>query len=147
MPSQTDAGDSPPPPMTRAQVARRLGTHVTTVRRLERAAKLHPTRNAHGVWLFDPREVEQIAVARSLDGAGGVIAARVFKALRDGFSLRDIVIACELSPDVVQRLYADWLAMESPARASALRLAAATAGDKRTGRSTITPSHGDPESR
>ncbi|MGA2450282.1 MAG: MerR family transcriptional regulator [Polyangiaceae bacterium] len=118
MTSQTPRGDceKPPQQMTRHQVARRLGTHITTVRRLERSGKLNPTRNDHGVWLFDPREVEQIASARTLAATSGAVAAKVFQALRDGFSLRDIVIAFELPPHVVRGLYADWQAMEPPRR-------------------------------
>jgi hypothetical protein len=103
-----------PPKLTRNQVARRLGVHITTVRRLERAKKLRPQKNEHGTWLFDAQEVEQLAAARTSAATSGAVAARVFQALRDGFSLQDIVIAFQLPPRVVRELYAEWQAMERP---------------------------------
>jgi len=147
MTSRTPRGDdsASPKPLTRTQVAKRLGTHVTSVRRLERARKLNPTKNEHGVWLFDSREVDQIALKRSLDQASGEVASKVFKALHDGFGLREIVIAFALPPHVVRGLYADWLAMEPPRRAS-YRAAGEPQGDAPAG-SSETPPMGDPDAR
>jgi hypothetical protein len=46
--------------LTRAQVARRLGKSIATVRRLE-GEQLHPTRDAAGIHQFDAAEVERLA--------------------------------------------------------------------------------------
>lgn len=43
--------------MTRSQVAQRIGRSIATVRRLE-GVELHPVRDATGVYLFDPADVE-----------------------------------------------------------------------------------------
>lgn len=55
--------------LTRSQVARRLGRSLATVRRLE-GIELHPQRDARGVNLFDPDEVD--AVASQLAESGSV---------------------------------------------------------------------------
>lgn len=47
--------------MTRAQVARRLGKSIATVRRLE-GVLLHPERDARGVHRFRVDEVERLAI-------------------------------------------------------------------------------------
>ena len=57
--------------MTRAQVAKRLGKSIATVRRLEGVA-LHPVVDADGVHWFDPDEVERFkqGLARRASGSG-----------------------------------------------------------------------------
>jgi hypothetical protein len=103
--------------MTRDQVARRLGVHITTVRRYERKGRLHPKVNDHGVWLFDPEEVERLATTRNVASPSGAVAARVFRALYEGYSLQQIVMEYQLPPALVRGLYAEWKAMETPERA------------------------------
>src|SRR5215831_3722342 len=49
--------------LTRSQVAERLGVSVGTVRNLERAGELKPTRE-NGVNLFDPRDRSPICAPR-----------------------------------------------------------------------------------
>jgi hypothetical protein len=105
-----------PSPMTRTQVARRLGVSIATVRRLERAGKLKTEANAFGTRLFDPVEVERLAAARTATATSGALAARVFQAIRDGFELRDIVIALQVPPRVVRELFAEWQAMGPSSR-------------------------------
>lgn len=51
--------------LTRAQVARKLGRSIATVRRLE-GSVLHPVRDAQGVYCFDAGEVERVARERRL---------------------------------------------------------------------------------
>jgi hypothetical protein len=46
--------------LTRAQVARRLGKSIATVRRLE-GDQLHPRRDDAGVYRFDSAEVDRLA--------------------------------------------------------------------------------------
>jgi hypothetical protein len=57
--------------LTRAQVAKRLGRSIATVRRLEGVA-LHPTRDPAGIHRFDDDEVQ--AVAGRMDDAGLTVA-------------------------------------------------------------------------
>lgn len=63
--------------LTRAQVAKRLGRSIATVRRLEGVA-LHPVLDSDGIHRFDPDEVERVAErGRVLPaGVGGCDAAR-----------------------------------------------------------------------
>lgn len=46
--------------MTRAEVAKRIGRSIATVRRME-GKELHPSVDWNGVHLFDPDEVEAVA--------------------------------------------------------------------------------------
>ena len=45
--------------LTRSQVAKRLGKSIATIRRME-GTELFPTRDARGVYRFDPKEVDQV---------------------------------------------------------------------------------------
>jgi hypothetical protein len=69
MPGQAAAAPSPIgyawAMLTRAQVARRLGKSIATVRRLE-GSQLHPRRDASGVFRFDEAEVSRLAAARGM---------------------------------------------------------------------------------
>lgn len=56
--------------LTRAQVARRLGRSIATVRRLE-GSVLHPTRDHRGVYRFDDAEVAKLARDRRLSPREG----------------------------------------------------------------------------
>lgn len=50
--------------ITRAQVARRLGRSIATVRRLE-GSVLHPSRDVDGVYRFDASEVDRVVAERA----------------------------------------------------------------------------------
>src|SRR5947207_94075 len=84
--------------LTRGQAARRLGVAVATVRRME-GTKLHPRRE-DGLWLFDPQEVERLALERATEprpaqeaqrADGGDLAAEVFALLDERRSFSTIV--------------------------------------------------------
>lgn len=45
--------------LTRAGVAKRLGKSIATIRRME-GVELHPVRDEHGVYRFDPDEVDRV---------------------------------------------------------------------------------------
>lgn len=99
--------------ITRGEVAGLMGVSITTVRRLQ-GRDLHPRRSADGVYLFDPREVEEVRARRppppeKVDSLGpGELAAAAFKLFRDGVDVRDAVIALARQPAEVEALYADW---------------------------------------
>jgi hypothetical protein len=86
---------------------------VTTVRRLQ-GSELHPRRSPEGVYLFDPREVEEASARRPPPPERvecrepGELAAEAFKLFRDGVDVRDAVIALRRPPVEVEALYADW---------------------------------------
>src|SRR5690349_13236282 len=71
--------------LTRAQVAKRLGKSIATVRRLEGHA-LHPTRDERGIHRFDRAEVDQLAIQRALPGAA---RSRWFESARP-FACHDV---------------------------------------------------------
>ena len=112
--------------MTRQQVADRLGVSVATVRRME-GKELHPTIGINGVRLFDPKEVETIALSRPTRGPAppqkradqpllsgsvtGDVAADVFADLDAGHPAATIVVTRRLPPEVVRRLHSDWLSL------------------------------------
>lgn len=100
---------------TRGEVGKILGCCRATVQRLD-GTRLHPVADERGVARYHPAEVHAI---RHHDGrkpiesgvrTKGQIAAAVFKMLDDGASRRDIVVALEIEPDDVQKLFRQWLA-------------------------------------
>ena len=99
--------------ITRGEVAELMRVSITTVRRLQ-GRDLHPRRSAEGVFLFDPREVEEVRARRppppeEVQCLGpGELAAAAFKLFRDGVDVRDAVIALQRLPTEVEALYADW---------------------------------------
>lgn len=99
--------------MTRFDVADFLRISHSSVRRLE-GTKLHPVIDDKGRRLFDPREVEALELdvrpykPRVKPSAQGRLAARVFRSFERGESLRSIVVACKLPPEVVRALWAEW---------------------------------------
>lgn len=120
--------------ITRSEVAEIMRVSVTTVRRLQ-GRELHPLRSPEGVYLFDPREVEEVRARRppppgpvEHQDPGG-FAAEAFKLFRDGVDVRDAVIALRRSPGEVETLYADWerlgdmLFLSSPVRWQLSRMA------------------------
>jgi hypothetical protein len=105
-----------PAALTRGEVAGLMRLSVTTVRRLE-GRELHPRRSPEGVYLFDPREVEQARARRpppsepTESREPGDLAAETFRLLRDGVNIRDIVIALRRPPAEIEALHADWARM------------------------------------
>lgn len=98
--------DNSSKPLTRADVARRLRVHTSSVRRWETAGLLHPSVDPNGVHLFDHFEVEQLAsTRRPARGEAGELAARTLELFRNGMSLADVVIATRQNVGVVRRLY------------------------------------------
>jgi len=111
-------------PLTRADVAERLGVSVSTVRRFE-GSRLHPVISDKGVRRFKPEDVERLAAAlaaeqntpsriekaaiRASELPKGELAALVFERLEQRHSLAEIVIALRVPPDEVRELYHSWL--------------------------------------
>src|SRR6185503_9723003 len=111
-------------PLTRADVAERLGVSVSTVRRFE-GSRLHPVISDKGVRRFKPEDVERLAAAlaaeqntpsriekaavRAAELPKGELAALVFERLEQRHSLAEIVIALRVPPDEVRELYHSWL--------------------------------------
>jgi hypothetical protein len=81
--------------LTRSQVARQLGTTVTTVHRMRLRGELRPQRDTAGVYHYDPADVIRAAAARSKPNryTPGQIAARAFQMFDQGGELKDIVMA------------------------------------------------------
>lgn len=121
----TTGGNAESPRLTRAQVADRLGTSVSTVRRFE-GVRLHPQVDENGVRWFDPHEVAGLAAERANEQAGrrrntngaskrapdaldnGELAALVFERLEQRQSLAEIVIALRVTPETVRALFDQW---------------------------------------
>jgi hypothetical protein len=105
---------TPAPPsahgLTRSQVARQLGTTVTSVHRMRLRGELHPKRDAAGVWRYDPADVIRAAAARGTPNryTAGQVAAQAFQMFDQGGELKDIVIALQITPEEVFRLYRLW---------------------------------------
>lgn len=98
--------------MTRQEVAATLGVSIATVRRLE-GTKLRPIQDDRGRWHFDRREVEGLAAQRPARAErahhDGELAAQVFLMLGEGRGLRHIVTTQRVAPEVVRKLYAEWV--------------------------------------
>jgi hypothetical protein len=103
--------------LTRAAAAKLIGATRSTIRRLEVAGALHPTIDAAGVHRFDPAEVACVArdrAARPVDGSKeGERDARVFDALDQGRSMREIVTTLRLPVELVCKLHEAWVKMGS----------------------------------
>ena len=96
--------------LTRGEVAKQLGVHISTVRRMERRRELHSVRDRNGIHRFDPKEVANLAAKRGrsapLAQVSGPLAARVYKAMHEGKTIDQIVIETELAPEQVLALCA-----------------------------------------
>src|SRR5437868_5505797 len=93
--------------LTRAEVARRLGVSVTTLRRME-GTKLHPMRRSDGVHMFDATEVEAAVVtyrqvrsrsARTSTEADGALAAQAFECFDQRVPVSDVVKRLQIAPE------------------------------------------------
>jgi hypothetical protein len=99
--------------LTRGEVAEIIRVSVTTVRRLQ-GRELHPRRSSEGVYLFDPREVEEVRARRPRPPESiecrepGELAAETFRLFRDGVDVRDVVIAVRRPPTEIEALHTDW---------------------------------------
>jgi hypothetical protein len=96
--------------LTRSQVARQLGVSTTEVHRMRLKGVLHPKRDERGVWRYDPAEVVRAAAGRSTAGTRtlGQTAALAFRMFDQGGELKDIVMALQVPPEEVRRLYREW---------------------------------------
>jgi hypothetical protein len=109
-------------PLTRAQVADRLGASISTVRRFE-GDLLHPEIDDAGVRWFDPAEVTKVAAMRANKSTSeqrerrnagapartdGEIAALVFERLEQRQSLAEIVMGVRIAPEKVRELHEQW---------------------------------------
>lgn len=110
MESKQPSAPASPSGLTRSQVARQLGTTVTTVHRMRLRGELHPKRDANGIYRYDPADVIRAAGARkrSTQYTPGQIASRAFQMFDHGGELKEIVIALEITPEEVFRLYRLW---------------------------------------
>lgn len=109
--------------LSRADVAARLKMSVASVRRLE-FDKLHPEQDEHGVWRFDPREVDAVAAtkvrrrrrssqtaqckAARAQAREGRLAADVFRCFAKRMTLPQIVVATGQTPAAIRELYHQW---------------------------------------
>jgi excisionase family DNA binding protein len=96
--------------LTRGEVAKQLGVHISTVRRMEKRRELHSVRDRNGIHRFDAKEVANLAAKRGrsapLAQVSGPLAARVYKAMHEGKTIDHIVIETELAPEQVLALCA-----------------------------------------
>lgn len=98
--------------MTRGDVARYLGVHVSTVRRLE-GIELHPQRLGNA-YVFESAEVEALGRKRGMRAPGvgmlkeGELAARAFEAFDANVPFREIVKQLKIAPEKVKAWYLEW---------------------------------------
>jgi hypothetical protein len=102
--------------LTRAEVAKRLGVSVTTLRRME-GTKLHLTRRSDGVHVFDETEVESVLVTyrhvrsrttRVTTEADGATAAQAFECFDQRIPVSEVVKRLEIAPDRAAALQLAW---------------------------------------
>jgi hypothetical protein len=114
--------------LTKHQVAARLGKSVTAIKKLQARGYLHPVLKS-GISLFALTEVEALARpgrrpspwlagpgksrGGRAKGAGalrteGQEAAHIFRLLKRGMSLPDIVVRANVPPHRVRSLYREW---------------------------------------
>jgi hypothetical protein len=128
-PDDCNRGDTRSPAwLTKLQVAARLGKSVSVIKKLQARGYLHPVLK-NGISLFALTEVEALArpgrrpspwlasPSKSrggrAKGAGalrteGQEAAHVFRLLKRGISLPDIVVRANVPPHRVRSLYREW---------------------------------------
>ena len=104
---------------TTNEVSDRLGVSNNTVLAWKRRKKLlpvkakkpHPTGGVREVDVYDPRQIEAIAIERRQTSAKdpGECAARVFEMLDQGRPPREIVTALRITPDYVEELRERWM--------------------------------------
>ena len=106
----SDRRHPPADGLTRSQVARQLGVGVTAVHHMRLRGDLRPTRDAGGVWRYDPADVIRAAARRGIRGlkTPGDVAAEAFNMFSLGGELPDIVSALRITPAEVRQLYKEW---------------------------------------
>jgi len=106
----SDRRHPPADGLTRSQVARQLGVGVTAVHHMRLRGDLRPTRDAGGVWRYDPADVIRAAARRGIRGlkTPGDVAAEAFNMFSLGGELQDIVSALRITPAEVRQLYKEW---------------------------------------
>ena len=106
----SDSRRLPPDGLTRSQVARQLGVGVTAVHYMRLRGELRPKRDPSGVWRYDPADVIRAAATRGTPNryTAGQVAAQAFQMFDQGGELKDIVIALQVTPEEVFRLYRLW---------------------------------------
>jgi len=108
-----------PPKLTRKQVSDLLGKSVRSVLRLDKMGALHPIRDARGKVTYARSEVEALLADRGLTPQAsqtparatlseGALTAAVFRAILSGKHILDLVIEFELTPNLAERLLADF---------------------------------------
>jgi hypothetical protein len=107
--------------LTRADVAKRIGASVASVRRYE-GELLHPVVDDDGKHWFDPKEVTALAARRANEGKAkirnakpadeartrGEIAALVFERFEQRQSHAEIVMGLRVEPETVRELFDQW---------------------------------------
>jgi len=99
--------------LTRGQVARRLGTSLSTVRRME-GELLKPIIGARGVHYFEETEIQAVFVrvrrARMPDSerADGTLAAAAFALFRRGADVIAVVKELREAPEKIETLLGHW---------------------------------------
>ncbi|HEU5316783.1 MAG TPA: hypothetical protein VFX49_11780 [Chloroflexota bacterium] len=106
--------------MSRRDVAKRLGRHISSVRNYERDGSL-PFIRRDGRVLFEPAAVDALAAKLGAPQperrrrrtsptmrVRGELAAKVFSLIRSGMSLPEIVIAAKLPPETVRELWREY---------------------------------------
>src|SRR5262249_8994173 len=118
--------------MTRAEVARALNVHKSSVRRYEKKGLLN-ARKIDGEYFFDRVEVTHVLTTRSAKAQqaidDGAIAARAFRMFDEGKDLRAVVGELGLEPARVHALYDEWSQPDLAQRALAREIDAEVADE------------------
>jgi hypothetical protein len=99
--------------LTRSQVARRLGTSLSTVRRME-GEQLKPIIGPRGVHYFEETEIQAVFVrvrrARMPDNerADGTLAAAAFRLFQGGADVVGVVKELREAPEKIETLLGHW---------------------------------------
>ncbi|HYP97835.1 MAG TPA: hypothetical protein VER96_04120 [Polyangiaceae bacterium] len=115
--------------LTRGQVARRLGTSLSTVRRME-GAQLKPIIGPRGVHYFEETEIQAVFVrvrrASMLNNerADGALAAVAFALFERGTDAVAVVKELRETPEKVERLLEHWNRLRGTVLLDAKSLAA-----------------------
>jgi hypothetical protein len=99
--------------LTRADVAREIGKHVSTVRRLEQKSVLTPVVGRDGVHRFRHDQVRELVEVRERvrsgpaapDAYDGSTAAAVFELFAQGVEPVDVVVRMKLHPLAVEAIH------------------------------------------
>jgi hypothetical protein len=95
--------------LSRAQAAKLLGVSKTRVRQFEARGDLHPVKDAHGSWRYDPGEVLRLAERREDEGIPSSSERhQLFEMFRQRRTVLEIRVATGLSTETLMRLYAEY---------------------------------------